>query len=241
MHKGFPRNVEQKRLIRGPCWWHSWFITTPEGWQIRDLPSQHLSANKQMWHGWRLRECRDEICWIDYTPSLFFYGSVGSLAGQLLSLTLHSTETLLTSESDFFFFPGLKKEFFSFPIFYCNILLPLSLLQVDDLNTDPRKQKVLIRHQQKQFFFILISVHLRYHVSSYSNFLFFCWQEWVYAPGSLKLQLGFLQFSSRISNLQDIVHFVHLGHVSFILSDPFEMGMHIFSHRVYFLSLAVCN
>lgn len=141
----------------------------------------------------------------------------------------------------FFFFPGLKKEFFSFPIFYCNILLPLSLLQVDDLNTDPRKQKVLIRHQQKQFFFILISVHLRYHVSSYSNFLFFCWQEWVYAPGSLKLQLGFLQFSSRISNLQDIVHFVHLGHVSFILSDPFEMGMHIFSHRVYFLSLAVCN
>lgn len=37
-------------------------------------------------------------------PFSFFYGSIGSLSGQLLSLTLHSTEALLTSESDFFFF-----------------------------------------------------------------------------------------------------------------------------------------
>lgn len=63
----------------------------------------------------------------------------------------------------------------------------------------------------------------------------------MYSPGSLELQLGFLQFSSRISNLQEIMHFAHLVHVSFLLSDRFEMGMHIFSHSVYLFSLTVCN
>lgn len=43
-------------------------------------------------------------------PFSFFYGSIGSLSGQLLSLTLHSTEALLTSESDYFF-SGVKRFF----------------------------------------------------------------------------------------------------------------------------------
>lgn len=35
-------------------------------------------------------------------PSRFFYGSVGSLTGQLVSIIPHSEEILLESESDFF-------------------------------------------------------------------------------------------------------------------------------------------
>lgn len=91
-------------------------------------------------------------------PSLFFLWSVQSPTSHLISPIPHSEEIFLESESDFFL---MQINSFSSQIFLCNILLPLSLLQVDSLNVAPRRHKASIRHTStKVFFQVLVSVLL---------------------------------------------------------------------------------
>lgn len=127
----------------------------------------------------------------------------------------------------------MRRNSFSSQIIWYNILLPSSLSQADSLNADPRRHKVSIRRTSiKTFFQVLMSVLLRYCISSHSH------SKWL-PQTCLGIRISILLWKSGteiwFSSIfrwdkqppELPVLCTKLAHISSLGTDHFKMGMHV--------------
>lgn len=144
IQKVFPPLSWQKRCIWGPSW-----QLYQNSWELTD---------------WRLAKstliCQQAaVAWME-AVSMQTLDMLGRLYPSRLfswvcrkpdkSAAFIYTMLLWESKSDFF---CMWRNHFSSQIFLCNILLPSSLLQLGDLNADPRRHKISIRRTSTKAFF----------------------------------------------------------------------------------------
>lgn len=142
----------------------------------------------------------------------------------------------------FFFFFCIQRN--SSQVFQCKILLPSFLLQVGGLNADPRRHKVSIRcTSTKAVFQGLISVLLRYYISPYiwNAFprLVITKRGMSILPWKSGTEIWFSSVFRQIKQPTELpalwMSWFRLGWrtldklvcILFLLSDHFEMGMHV--------------